>query len=145
MGIGLNINRIFFLLLLSILASCHSSKESIYQSKKDFMFAYKASVFYGCLNSATNNNFSKFSQNNNDLGLAPIVAIIYHAETKEATKLGEEYSKKIQPSTYGDYKGKSPIYSSCAYYSFYSQEVDSVAMALYKKMKKAKSEYDYEN
>lgn len=142
MGIRLRFICYFFGCLFFF--GCKSKRESIYQSKKDFIFAYKSSVFYGCLNEATNNNFSEFSKNNNDLGLAPMVAIIYQAETEDAIKLGKIYSKKIKSSTYGDYQGKSPIYSSCSHYAFYSKEVDSITLAKYEKSKNAKMRYDYD-
>ena len=141
---GIRVSFIVYFFGFLFFLGCKSKKESIYQSKKDFIYAYKASVFYGCLNGATNDNFSKFSKNNNDLGLAPMVAIIYHAETKEATELGEKYSKGIKPSTYSDYQGKSPFYSSCSYYAFYSQEVDSIAKVKYKEAKNAKMSYEYD-
>ncbi len=141
---GTRVSLVFCLFGFLFVLGCKSKDESIYQSKEDFMYAYKSSVFYGCMNGATENNFSNFSKNNNDLGLAPMVAVIYHAETQNATELGEKYSKQIKPSNYGDYQGKSPIFSSCAYYAFYSKEIDSIANAIYRKAKNATMKYEYD-
>lgn len=141
---GTRVSLVFCFFGFLFVLGCKSKYESIYQSKEDFMYAYKSSVFYGCMNGATNDNFSKFSKNNNDLGLAPTVAVIYHAETQEATELGEIYSTKIKPSTYSDYQEKSPIFSSCAYYAFYSKEVDSIANTKYEEAKNAKMNYEYD-
>jgi len=138
--------RIINLLFLSfvLVCSCKTKKESLYPTKDDFIQAYKIAVFYGCYNEATGNQFSKFIGENEDLGLASIVAVIYHAETELARNLGSNFGKTIQPSEYADYQGKSPYFSSCAYYAFYSREVDSIANALYKTGKNAKMEYIYE-
>lgn len=150
MGAAIKLMRSFTLnIVLSnavilTLLSCNAKKEPQYQSKEAFLQAYKTSVFFGCIDEATNGNFSEFSRENNDLGLAPQVAVIYHAETQQARELGTELSKRIKPSSYMDYEGRAPIYSDCVSYAFFSAEVDSIARAEYKELKNGEMKYIYE-
>lgn len=112
----------------------------MYESKGEFIQAFKVSVLYGCINEATNGEFQKFSINNNDLGLALEVSVLFHSETEYAIKIGEELSKKIRTINYSDYQGKKPIFSDCVNFAF-SKEIDSLALAKYKEWKNAKIEY----
>ncbi|MFV0305537.1 MAG: hypothetical protein ACK5IC_08675 [Moheibacter sp.] len=145
MGTRLIMHNLIVILLLLTLVGCSSSKRSIYQSKENFIQAYKISVYYGCVNTATSGNFQRFSSDNNDLGLAPQVAVIYHAEVEQAQELGKRLSSRINTINYSDYQGKKPILSDCANFAFYSNEVDSIAKVTYNTMKNAKPEYNYEN
>lgn len=138
MGTKLKVKIITMLCVLTI--SCSSKKNVMYESKGEFIQAFKVSVLYGCINEATNGEFQKFSINNNDLGLALEVSVLFHSETEYAIKIGEELSKKIRTINYSDYQGKKPIFSDCVNFAF-SKEIDSLALAKYKEWKNAKIEY----
>lgn len=132
------------IILFVLTYGCTSKHKIVYESEEAFIQAYKISVFYGCMNKATNENFQKLILENNDLGTAPQVAVIFHAEVEQAIKVGEEFSEGIKEINYSDYKGKKPIFSDCSYYAFFSKEVDSIAKANYRKNKKIKLDYIYE-
>lgn len=123
---------LFLLVLLSCTTTRKKTSSGIYVTEKDYIEAYKTSVFYGCMNEGTKGNFSKFLQQENDLGLFTQVEMIFQSNVKEAKTLGQLYSKKIVPFSYGDGAGKVPNFSKCFLYS-QSPEVDSFARASYKR------------
>jgi hypothetical protein len=115
-------------ILFFVLISCNSSQKIIVSNLEEetFVQAYKTAVFYGCVNEATNDNFNKFSKENNDLGLATTVAILNHSTNEDAVNYGKEISKKVRTINYADYEGKKPIFADCMAFAF-SKEVDSIA------------------
>lgn len=141
MGVRLKIIIVFFVLFCFY--SCKTHKKDIKSEEEYYVQAYKTSVLYGCLNEATNENFQKFSIENNDLGLAVPIAVLFHAETEQATQVGRELSKKIRAIDYSDYEGRKPIFSDCVGFAF-SKEIDSVARKKFKEFKKGELRYEYE-
>src|SRR5690554_3659896 len=132
MGIRLKISIIFFILFCFY--SCTTSKKHIKDEEYYYVQAYKTSVLYGCLNEATNGSFQKFSTENNDLGLAVPVTVLFHSGTEQATQIGRELSKKIRTIDYSDYEGRKPIFSDCVNLAF-SKEIDSIARKKFKEFK----------
>lgn len=114
--------------------SCKTGQNIIDKKEENYVLAYKKAVLFGCINKATNGKFQDFSKNNNDLGIALEVAILYHYEAIEAKKIGEKLSNKIRTIDYDDYEGRKPIYSDCVSYAF-NKEIDSIAREKYKKLK----------
>src|SRR5690554_5837268 len=98
MSVKLKFSVVFFVLFC--LYSCKTHKKDIKLEEEYYVEAYKTSVLYGCLNEATNGGFQKFSIENNDLGLAVPVAVLFHAETEQAKQRGQELSKKIRAIDY---------------------------------------------
>lgn len=127
--------KIITWVLLLLLLSC-SPVNKITQNKEEenFVLAYKKSVLNGCINEATNNNFDKFSKDNNDLGLAIEIEIMQHQELIVAVNKGKELTKKIRTINYSDFEGKKPIISDCVSFAF-SQEIDSIARVTFKNKK----------
>ena len=110
----LSMKKIIILLWLLSFFACKSSKD--FESKvseKDYVFAYKTSVLYGCLNEITNNSFYQVLKEHNDLALAQETAILLHDETEKSVSLGRKYPERINAIDYKDYEGKKPLYSSC--------------------------------
>lgn len=141
MGVRLKFSVFFFIMLC--LYSCKTHKKDIKLEEEYYIEAYKTSVLYGCLNEATNGNFRKFSTENNDLGLAVPVTVLFHSGTEQATQIGRELSKKIRTIDYSDYEGRKPIFSDCVNLAF-SKEIDSIARKKFKEFKKAELQYIYE-
>lgn len=137
----LKLSRLFIIGTV-LFVSCKTQKH-ITNAKDKYIMAYKKAVLYGCLNEATNGEFQKFSINNNDLGLAVEVSIIYHSDVLFAVNNGKELSKNIRTIDYSDYQGKKPIFSNCVDFAF-SKSVDSIARLKYKNLKKSKLEYKNE-
>ncbi len=134
----LKVNYIILIFIL-LFTSC-KTKKHIGSTKDEYIMAYKKAVLYGCLNSATNDNFSKFIRENNDLGTAIETAVLYHSDVEHAKKVGAELSSKIRTINYSDYNGKKPIFSDCIEFAF-SRYVDSIAKNKYRKLKNSKLEY----
>ena len=134
----INYCLIFIIVVLSV--SCKSNVH-IGSTKKGFIFAYKAAVVHGCINSATNGNLREFTKNNNGLGLATETAVLYHSVVLEAVNAGAKLSKRIRASNYSDYQGKKPIFSDCIRFGFREKSIDSMARVQYKKLIKGKMEY----
>lgn len=132
----------YLVLAILIVTSCKTSS-TLDKSEAEYVMAYKKTVFYECVNSATNGNLYKFSQDNNDLGTATEVAVIYHSDVEHAKKIGVELSSKIRTINYSDYDGKTPIFSDCIQFAF-GHYVDSIAKKKYKNLKTAKLEYKTE-
>ena len=135
----------YYLILVAVilLISCKSNA-GIGSTKKESILAYKIAVFYGCVDAATNRNLSEFTEKNNDLGLAPETAILYHSVVLDAINTGAELAKKIKAPIYSDYQGKRPIFSDCMDFAFREKSIDSMARVQYKKLIKGKMEYIYE-
>lgn len=134
--------KYLILTFIILFYSCKVNKD-IGSTKDVYILAYKKAVLYECINSATNGNLYKFSRENNDLGTAPQVAIIYHSDVKSAKILGASLSTKIKKINYSDYQNKKPIFSDCVGFAF-SKYVDSIARNRYKKLLKTELEYIYE-
>ena len=136
-----------FLIVLIILSSCSTSKDfrELYPNmkKKDFIESYQIAFVNGCMNAGTNNNFSRFLWENNDLGLFSEVEFLSHGVVFEAYSIGRLYANKVEPINYSDAGDRRPYFSSCIYYS-QSQEVVSLIKRQYKKLKKGRLTYDYE-
>ena len=122
------------IILFFVLISCKTSqKVNVSDSDEEsFVQAYKTSVFFGCVDEATNGNFNKFSKENNDLGLATTVAILNHANNEVAMNYGRNGSKKIRTIEYADYDGKKPIFADCLAFAS-SKETHSIARLEFKK------------
>tara|TARA_R100000935_G_C2816614_1_gene157646 strand:+ start:118 stop:540 length:423 start_codon:yes stop_codon:yes gene_type:complete len=136
--------RILIIVLLTGIAACNSSKlNNIEVTKEAYILEYKKAVIYGCINEATNGNFSKFSSDNNDLGLAGVVAVLYHSETERAINLGKELSNNIEAIDYMDYNGNKPIFDNCISFAF-SKRVDSLAAKEYEMFLKYEGRLFYE-
>lgn len=125
------------LILLIIVSSCKIQKQP-YQTnnfeRDEYILAYKKCILYGCIEEATNNNFNKFSKENNDLGLTIERAILYSGVINEPFELGKKMAKDIRIINYSDYEGRKPIFSDCVSFAF-SKETDSIASISYKKYK----------
>jgi hypothetical protein len=112
--------------------------------QEDFIKAYKVSFICGCINAGTKGAFQKFMLDNNDLALFSEVELVSHDVVLEADSIGRIYANRIGPINYSDAGNRVPYVSSCIYYSM-SRQVDSLARISFKRFKKAKLEYDYEN
>jgi hypothetical protein len=137
---GIKLMR-FFIIFFVIVVSCAPTKRQASDDfpvkEEDYIKAYKTVVLFGCLNEGTKGSFSSFLKENNDLGLFSEVDMIFHSTANTADSIGREYSKKIEPFTYGDGKGKNPTFSRCVLYAL-SREVDSLAKESYKQSLKEK-------
>lgn len=136
-------NRFYYILSATIfifLLSCKANKH-IGSSEEEYVMAYKKAVLYGCVNRATKGNLQRFSESNNDLGIAIETAVLYHAVALEANKKGEELSKGVREINYADYDGKKPIFSDCVDFAF-SRSIDSVARIKYEQLRKGKLKYE---
>lgn len=127
------INMKYLVILLSfILFSCNSQKIANNNSDEEiFVLAYKKAILYGCIDEATQSNFTQFSIINKDLGIAIELEILQHSETLKALNDGKIYSKKIRSIEYEDFENKKPIYSDCVSFAF-SKSSDSIARKLYR-------------
>jgi hypothetical protein len=132
-----------YLIFATLIVTACKTSSSLDSSEAEYVMAYKKSVFYECVNNATSGNLYKFSENNNDLGTATEVAIIYHSDLEHAKKIGMELSSKIRTINYSDYNGKKPIFSDCIEFAF-GNYVDSIAKKKYKNLKTNKLEYKTE-
>lgn len=132
-------NKYYILILFVLITSC-KTQNLINNKENEYVLAYKKSVFYECVNSATSGNLYKFSKENNDLGTATEVAIIYHSDLEHAKKIGVDLASNIRTIKYSDYDGKKPIFSDCMELAF-SKYVDSIAKSKYKILKNSKLEY----
>ena len=122
---------IYISLLISFSTlSCKTNK-----AQKEYIRAYKNVVMYECINNASNWNLSTFSENNDDLGYAPEVGIIYHSDALHAKEVGIRYSKEIKPINYSDYENRKPIFSKCANFAN-SDSVHTIAKTKYKVLRK---------
>lgn len=132
MGVKLVLSAIVFFVLA---ASCNSTKKSqqtdFFVKEDDYVKAYKTAFVCGCINEGTKGNFYKFLRDNNDLGLFTEGDLISHFKVNEADSLGQVYSRKIKPFTYGDGEGKVPNFSRCMLFAL-GNEIDSIAKASYK-------------
>jgi hypothetical protein len=132
MGFKLINMKHFVILLLLILFSCDSQKKVINNSdEEEFVLAYKKAILYGCIDEATQSNFTEFSKTNKDLGIAIELEILQHSETLKALNDGKIYSQKIRSIEYEDFENKKPIYSDCVSFAF-SRSSDSIARKLYR-------------
>lgn len=138
---------VIFIVMGFLIPSCATKRFSeVGSTEKEFVIAFKKSVLMGCLNEVTDNEFGKFLvTKHNDIGLYTEVAILYHSEVQLAKEMGGNYAKTLKPVDYPDVTGKKQGYSNCIDYAFYSKEIDSIAKSNYKKMKKGKMNYIYEN
>ena len=130
-----------FLILFSGCGTPDSANKNA--SKEQYVLAYKKAVLYGCIDEATNGNFSEFTRKNNDLGLAVAVAVLHHSETQSARETGAHLSKKIKSSTYMDHEGRKPIFDQCVNFAF-SNEIDSLAILEYQKFQKNEGKLFYQ-
>jgi|TARA_R110000868_G_scaffold367410_2_gene630381 hypothetical protein len=128
--------------IFTFLCSCNTNKRLGF-SKEEYITAYKKAVIYGCLDKASNGNFVKFSEENNDLGTTLETVILYNTQSVEAQNLGANLSKNIKIIDYADYEGRAPIFSDCLDLAF-SKSVKSIAKEKYRQRKKSKLEYVYE-
>lgn len=119
-----------------ILLACSTSKKNqssdFFINEEDYIKSYKVAFVCGCINEGTNENFSKFMKENNDLGLFTEVEVISHQKVKEADSIGRKFSLKIKTLNYEDASNKKPIISRCIYYSL-GKEVDSLAKESYRR------------
>lgn len=127
------------LISMVLFTSCKTTQH-VGSTMDEYVMAYKKAVLYGCLNDATNKNFSQFMRENNDLGLAVETAVLFHHEVLKAQELGSQLSENIRTINYSDYKDKKPIFSDCIEFAF-SEFVDSIAKHKYKTLKKKEIEY----
>lgn len=134
--------KLIIVIFIILFASC-KTQNAISSSEREYIMAYKKAVFYECVNNATKGNLYKFSKENNDLGTATEVAIIFHSDVEHAKQIGIELSSKIRAINYSDYEGKKPIFSDCIEFAF-SKYVDSIAKVKYKNLKNSKIEYKSE-
>lgn len=134
------VNNKFIILVLTVLITSCKTQDTISISEREYLMSYKKTVFYECVNNATNGNLYKFSRENNDLGIATEVAVIYHSDVEHAKKLGIKLSSNIRTINYSDYNGKKPIFSDCIEFAF-SRHVDSIAKNKYRNLKNSKLEY----
>lgn len=123
------------ILVVLIISSCKSNQNSNKDKKNEYILAYKKSILYGCIEEATNNNFHKFSKENNDLGLTVEQSILYSGIVNKPFELGKKLSKNIRTINYLDYEGRKPIFSDCVSFAF-SKQSDSIARDSYKKFVK---------
>ena len=132
-----------FLALLVCLTSC-STKRPVTSgtSEAQYVLAFKKAVLYGCIDKATEGKFSEFTKENNDLGLAVVVAVMQHSETRQARELGAEMSKNIKSSSYMDHEGRKPVFDQCVNYAF-SNKTDSLAFLAYKIFQKNEGKLFY--
>ncbi|MHA6278654.1 hypothetical protein ACXYMT_00595 [Salinimicrobium sp. CAU 1759] len=137
------LKRLQFLAFLILFSACGSPNAANKgTSKEQYVLAYKKAVLYGCIEKATNGNFSEFTRKNNDLGLAVAVAVLHHSETQKARETGAQLSKKIKSSTYMDHEGRKPIFDQCVNFAF-SNEMDSLALLEYRKFQKTEGKLFY--
>lgn len=131
----ITVRTIIYLISLTTILSCGKkvSSASRDESKelRNHIIAYKTAVIYECINASTNSNLRKFSDENNDLGLAVEAGIIYNYGIENAGKIGAKFSESISESEYMDNEGGKPIFSDCISFGF-SKEVDSLARLSYK-------------
>lgn len=131
-----------FIVVIFVASILSCKKDNVVDcSEGEYLMAYKKSVFYECVNSATNGNLYKFSDENNDLGTATEVAVIYHSDLEHAKEVGIRMSSKIRKIDYSDYNGKRPIFSDCIEFAF-SEHVDSIAKHKYRILQSSKIEYE---
>lgn len=133
--------RIYCFIILLIFVNSCAVKKKIGSSKKEYILSYKKAVLYGCINSATNQNFIDFSKRNNDLGLSIETAVLFHSEVLKAQSIGAELSERIRTINYSDYNGRKPIFSDCVSFSF-NKSIDSLAKAKFKELRKAELVYE---
>ena len=125
-------------------ASCKTVKtdqENI--AKATYILEYKKAVLYGCINAGTDGNFRKFSLENNDLGLAGVVATLYHSETDKAQEIGAKLSQNIRSIDYADYEGRKPIFDDCVNFAF-SPKIDRIAEMQYLQSQRNDGKLSYE-
>jgi hypothetical protein len=131
----------FIVCITCLFSSCSTSREyrhsDFYVKREDFIKAYKAAFFCGCMNGGTAGNFYKFLKDNNDLGLFSEGDLISHFRVNEADSIGRTYSNKIEPFNYGDGLGKKPVFSRCMVYAL-SAEVEKLARESYKQTMKSR-------